>query len=59
VATLNGSAIESAQVAFDSLCFSNATVSTRSCTPAWIRLAATMPVEPPTLPAVCTRSIGL
>ena len=33
--------------------------STRSCTPDSIRCAATIAVEPPTLPAVCTRMIGL
>ena len=46
-------------MALDSDCFSNATASTRRCTPAWTRLAATMPVAPPTEPAVCTRSSGL
>lgn len=39
-------------------CFSKATVSTRSWTPARTRLAATMAVEPPTLPAVWTRNMG-
>ena len=56
---LNGGAIDSAHIAFDSDCFSNATASTRRCTPAWTRLAVTMPVAPPTEPAVCTRSSGL
>ena len=46
-------------MASDSDCFSNATVSTRRCTPACTRLAATSAVEPPTLPAVCTLSMGL
>src|SRR3954454_8179152 len=56
---MNGTGIESAHIAFDSDCFSKATVSTRSCTPACTREAATMAVEPPTEPAVCTRSSGL
>src|SRR5215470_6965703 len=56
---LNGGAIDSAHMAFDSDCFSNATASTRRCTPAWTRLVATIPVVPPTEPAVCTRSSGL
>ena len=55
----NGGVIDSAHMALDSDCFSNATASTRRCTPAWTRLAATMPVAPPTEPAVCTRSSGL
>ena len=46
-------------MASDSDCFSKATVSTRWWTPAWTRLVATMAVEPPTEPAVWTRSIGL
>src|SRR5271165_3289348 len=53
---LNGGAIDSAHMALDSDCFSNATASTRRCRPACTRLAATMPVAPPTEPAVCTRS---
>ena len=56
---LNGGVIDSAHMALDSDCFSNATASTRRCSPAWIRLAATFPVAPPTEPAVCTRSSGL
>ena len=56
---LNGGAIDSAHMALDSDCFSNATASTRRCRPAWTRLAATIPVAPPTEPAVCTRSSGL
>ena len=40
-------------------CFSKATVSTRSSTPLSTRWVATTAVEPPTLPAVCTRIIGL
>src|SRR2546423_11655777 len=49
----------SAHIASLSDCFSNATVSTRRWTPAITRWAATIAVEPPTLPAVWTRSIGL
>src|SRR6266540_2107360 len=45
--------------ALPSACFSYATVSTRSCTPVSTRCVATNAVEPPTLPAVCTRIIGL
>ncbi len=56
---LNGGAIDSAHMALDSDCFSNATASTRRCTPASTRLVATIPVAPPTEPAVCTRSSGL
>src|SRR5260370_42477916 len=37
---LNGGAIDSAHVALDSDCFSNATASTRRCRPACTRLAA-------------------
>ena len=40
-------------------CFSYATVSTRSWMPAATSFAATIAVEPPTEPAVCTRIIGL
>ena len=54
----NGGRIDSPHMALDSDCFSNATVSTRRCTPAWTRLAATSAVDPPTEPAVCTRSSG-
>src|ERR1035437_4479289 len=56
---LNGGVIESAHMALDSDCFSNATASTLRWTPAWTRLVATLPVPPPTEPAVCTRSSGL
>ena len=56
---LNGGAIDSAHIALDSDCFSNATAMTRRCSPAWTRLVATRPVAPPTEPAVCTRSSGL
>src|SRR5215469_1616749 len=58
-AMLNGGAIDSAHMAFDSDCFSNATASTRRWMPACTRLAVTIPVAPPTDPAVCTRSSGL
>ena len=40
-------------------CFSNPIVSTRSRTPDDTRCDATTAVDPPTLPAVCTRMIGL
>ncbi len=56
---MNGTAIDSAHIALDSDCFSNATVRTRSWIPASTRDAATIAVEPPTEPAVCTRSNGL
>ena len=56
---LNGGAIDSAHMALDSDCFSHATASTRRWMPACTRLAVTMPVAPPTEPAVCTRSSGL
>ena len=46
-------------MASESDCFSKATVSTRWCTPEVTRWAATSAVEPPTEPAVWTRSIGL
>ena len=46
-------------MASDSDCFSKATVSTRSWMPEATRLLATMAVEPPTEPAVWTRSSGL
>ena len=49
----------SAHMASLSDCFSNATASTRRWMRAWIRLAATSAVEPPTEPAVWTRSRGL
>ena len=42
-----------------SLCFSKATVSTRWWIPACTSCEATMAVEPPTEPAVCTRNSGL
>src|ERR1700760_4089349 len=56
---LNGGAIDSAHMALDSDCFSNASASTRRCTPACTRLAATLPVAPPPEPAGGPRSIGL
>ena len=56
---LNGGAIDSAHMALDSDCFSHASASTRRWMPACTRLAVTMPVAPPTEPAVCTRSSGL
>jgi hypothetical protein len=46
---------DSAHMASDSDCFSNATVSTRSWRPDAIRSLATIAVDPPTEPAVCTR----
>ena len=46
-------------MASESLCFSKATVSTRSWMPDATRCDATIAVEPPTEPAVCTRNIGL
>ena len=46
-------------MASESLCFSKATVRTRSWIPEATRCDATMAVEPPTEPAVCTRNIGL
>ena len=49
----------SANCALPSDCFWSATASTRWCRPASTRWAATMPVVPPTEPAVCTRNIGL
>src|ERR1035438_7214814 len=56
---LNGGVIDSAHMALDSDCLSNATASTLRCTPPWTRLVATLPVAPPTEPAVCNRSSGL
>ncbi len=56
---LNGTGMDSAHIALDSDCFSHATASTRSWTPAWTRLEATIAVAPPTDPAVCTRISGL
>ncbi len=56
---VNGTGVDNAHMAFDSDCFSHATASTRRCTPAWTRLAATLAVDPPTDPAVWTRSMGL
>ena len=50
---------ERAQVALDSDCFSKPRVSTRRWTRDWTSEAATNAVEPPTDPAVWTRSIGL
>ena len=55
---VNGGWMDSAHIALDSDCFSHATASTRRCTPACTRLAATFAVDPPTEPAVCTRSKG-
>ena len=55
----NGTGTDSAHIAFDSDCFSNATASTFLCTPDWTSDAATIAVEPPTEPAVWTRSSGL
>ena len=46
-------------MALDSDCFSKATVSTRSWMPAATSCDATIAVEPPTEPAVCTRNSGL
>ena len=46
-------------MALDSDCFSKVTVSTRLKLPLWTCEAATSAVEPPTDPAVCTRSMGL
>ena len=54
-----GMRIVSAHMVSLSDCFSKATVRTRRWTPAMTREAATIAVEPPTLPAVWTRSIGL
>ena len=52
--------LPSANCALPSDCFSNATASTRSVLAGLDRCdAATMPVVPPTEPAVCTRNIGL
>ena len=50
---------DSAHMASESDCFSKATVSTRWWMPEVTRWAATSAVEPPTEPAVWTRSIGL
>ena len=55
----NGWGTESAHIASESDCFSKATVSTRRWVPEVMRCAATMAVDPPTEPAVCTRIIGL
>jgi hypothetical protein len=54
----NGMRTVSAHIAFASDCFSYVTTRTRRWMPPVIRLDPTMPVEPPTLPAVCTRSTG-
>ena len=48
-----------AHMALDSDCFSHAIVSTRLYLPDWTRLVATIAVDPPTEPAVCTRISGL
>ena len=45
--------------ALPSACFSHATASTRLKRPPFTASVATLAVEHPTLPAVCTRSIGL
>jgi uncharacterized protein with PIN domain len=55
---LNGGAMDSAHMALDSDCFSNATASTRRCRPAWTKLAATIPVAPPTPWTRCTACNG-
>ena len=57
--TENGWGSDRAQVALDSDCFSNPKVSTRRWMPACTSEAATTAVDPPTDPAVCTRSNGL
>ena len=56
---MNGTGTERAHIALDSDCFSNASASTRLWTPDWTSEDATIAVEPPTEPAVCTRSKGL
>ena len=56
---LKGTGTDNAHMALPSLCFSNATARTRLWTPDITCWAATMAVEPPTLPAVCTRNTGL
>src|ERR1700741_620404 len=56
---MNGIGIDKAHMAFDSDCFSQAIASTRRYLPDCTRLAATTAVDPPTEPAVCTRSSGL
>ena len=56
---VNGTGIDNAHMAFDSDCFSQAMASTRRYLPDCTRLAATIAVEPPTEPAVCTRISGL
>ncbi|SKX88675.1 Uncharacterised protein [Mycobacteroides abscessus subsp. abscessus] len=52
---VNGTGSDNAHMAFDSDCFSHAIASTRLWTPANTNEAATLAVEPPTEPAVCTR----
>lgn len=54
-----GTGSESPHMALDSDCFSKARVRTVRWTRAATRLAATRAVDPPTDPAVWTRSIGL
>src|SRR4029079_8506335 len=54
----NGIGTDRPHVALLSDCFSYATVSTRSWMPAATSFAATIDVEPPPEPAVCTRIIG-
>ena len=56
---MNGTGIDNAHMALLSDCFSHAIVSTRSYLPDCTRLAATIAVDPPTEPAVCTRISGL
>ncbi len=50
---------ERAHIASEIDCCCQPMVSTRSCTPDSMWLAATIAVEPPTEPAVCTRNSGL
>ena len=56
---MKGMGIDNAHMAFDSDCFSQAIASTRRYLPDCTRLAATIAVDPPTEPAVCTRISGL
>src|SRR5690625_4378103 len=51
--------MDSPHMALDSDCFSHATATTRRYLPDCTRLAATIAVDPPTDPAVCTRISGL
>ena len=50
---------DSAHIASDTDCCCQPMVRTRSCTPDSTCDAATIAVEPPTEPAVCTRNSGL